>query len=420
MSFLHKKNSNNPKDYLAALDVGGSKISCLIARLGVKEAETLPEIQLLGVGQQVSRGLKNGTIINMEALEDAILNAVHSAEQQAGITLENVVVGLPIQSLTTHIVTQEIDIHDEVIDTSHIRRLMNFGQFPDYRLLHALPMDYQVDDTKGIKDPRGLYGKSLGIRLHLILASQTLIRNLSRCIGQCHLDVSNFVAASYASSLATLVEDELHLGVTLIDMGGAGTTLASFVDGQLGCLGYVPLGGMHVTNDIARGLSTPVAQAERLKTLYGSVSPAVLDDREPILIPLLGEDNTTHINQAPKAMLTHIIRCRMEEIFTYLVRLLHEKKLEHVLNQRVVLTGGASQLAGVREFATLYLGDLVRMGIPQRIKGDQDIVTNPGFSTGIGLLHYIVQGADRNLTTDLIIPTGNPFARMYQWLRDNL
>lgn len=421
MNFLHKKSGSNPKDYLAALDMGGSKISCLIGRVGVKEADAAPEIQLLGVGQQISRGLKNGIIVDMESLEDAVLNAVHSAEQQAGVTLGSVVVSLPIQSLVTRIVTEEIDIADEVIDASHMRSLMKVEQLPNYQLIHALPISYQIDDAKGIKDPRGLCGKTLGVKLHLVMAPQALIRNLSRCIGRCHLDVSNFVAAPYASSLATLVEDELQLGVTLIDLGGAGTTLASFVEGQLVCLCYVPIGGMHVTNDIARGLSTQIAQAERLKTLYGSVSPTALDDKENIVISLLGEDNTTHINQAPKAMLTHIIRCRVEETFTYLTRLLREKGLEHVLKQRVVLTGGASQLSGIREFAMTFFGDSVRMGIPQGIKGDQDVSSNPGFATSIGLLHYIVQDASRNLTTmDLVTPSGNPLYRCYQWLRDNL
>jgi cell division protein FtsA len=422
LSLPQKKRPGKPRDYLAALDIGSSKISCLIARVAYDGADAVPQLHLLGTGQQISRGLKNGTIIDMEALEDAILNGVHSAEQQAGVTIEEVLVSLPSQSIVSQMVTNEIAIGNQAIDESHIRRLMNVESLisPDLCLIHALPIEYYVDQTRGIKDPRGLCGEKLGVKLHLILAPQGLIRNLSRCVGRCHLDVAGFVAAPYASGLATLVEDELQLGVMLIDLGGGGTSIACFIDGHLVHIGYVPLGGRHVTHDIARGLSTPIAQAERLKTLYGSVLVTTSDERENILIPLLGEDQTAHINQVPKSLLTHIIRSRVEETFGYLIHTLKEQELNHLLAQRIVLTGGASQLAGLREFVTAQLGKAVRLGVPQGLRGSQDIVHNPAMATCIGLLHYATQEqASGRDAVNLAVSSGNIFQRAYQWVREN-
>lgn len=422
MSLLPKKRPGKPRDYLAALDIGSSKISCLIARVAYNGVDTTPQLHLLGSGQQISRGLKNGTIIDMEALEDAILNGVHSAEQQAGVTIEEVLVSLPSQNIVSQMITNEIAIGNQAVDESHIRRLLNVESLTaaDLTLIHVLPIEYYIDQTKGIKDPRGLCGEKLGVKLHLILAPQGLIRNLSRCVGRCHLDIAGFVASPYASGLATLVGDELHLGVMLIDLGGGGTSVACFIEGNLVYLGHVPLGGLHVTHDIARGLSTPIAQAERLKTLYGSVVVTTADERENILIPLLGEDQTAHINQIPKSLLTHIIRSRVEETFGYLAHTLKEKNLNHLLAQRIVITGGASQLAGIREFITSQLGKAVRLGIPQGLHGSQDTANNPGMATCIGLLHYATQeqAAGRD-AVNLTVSPGNIFQRAYHWVRDN-
>ncbi|MEI8295482.1 MAG: cell division protein FtsA [Alphaproteobacteria bacterium] len=421
MSLHKKKRPARPRDYLAALDIGSSKISCMIARVAYDEVNTAPQLHLLGTGQQISRGLKNGTIIDMEALEDAILNSVHSAEQQADVVIEEVLVSLPSQSIVSQMVTNEVPVGNQAIDEGHIRRLMNVESLvpPDLYLIHALPIEYYVDQTKGIKDPRGLCGEKLGIKLHLILAPQGLIRNLSRCIGRCHLDVAGFVASPLASGLATLVEDELQLGVMLVDLGGGGTSIACFIDGNLVHMSYVPLGGLHVTHDIARGLSTPIAQAERLKTLYGSVLTTT-DERENILIPILGEDQTAHINQVPKSFLTHIIRSRVEETFGYLTQTLKGQHLNHLLAQRIVLTGGASQLSGLRDFMVAKSGKSVRLGIPQGLRGSQDIIHNPAMATCIGLLHYATQEQSNSRdAVNLAMSSGNVFRRAYQWVVDN-
>lgn len=421
MNILSRKRPRGPKTHVAALDIGANKVSCVIAKLG-EGSDNAPGVQILGLGQQISRGLRQGAIVDMESLEDSILNAVHAAEQHADATIEEVLVSIPASTLHSHIISVDMAIPNYGIDDVMIRRLMSIeASVPaDQHLIHALPMSYSVDDTKGIRDPRGLCGEKLGVTLHVITASKTFVRNLIRCIGQCHLDVAGIVAAPYASGLATLVDDELELGATVIDMGGGGTSIASFVEGNLVHLAHIPLGGSHITNDIARGLSTPIAQAERLKTLYGSVLLASVDDRENILVPLLGEDKSTHINQVPKSFLTQIIRARVEEIFTYLTRSLGEKGASTVLAQRLVLTGGGSQLAGLREFVGNIFSKSVRLGLPQGLKGHQDLIQNPGLATCIGVVHYASQSlASGKDVVNLAIPSGNVFQRMVQWIREN-
>jgi cell division protein FtsA len=224
--------------------------------------------------------------------------------------------------------------------------------------------------------------------MHLITAAAGPLRNLQTCVERCHLDIQSLVISPYASGLATLVEDEMDLGVTVIDMGGGTTTIAVFFDGHVIYTDSLAIGGGHVTNDIARGLSTPLAHAERMKTLYGNCIPSPADEREVISVPQVGEEDPANATTIPKSILVGIIQPRLEETFE-LVR----SRLEHggygkIAGRRVVLTGGASQLSGVRELAALVLDKQVRMGRPIRIGGLAEATGGPAFATAVGLLAY--------------------------------
>jgi len=415
-----KKKLVSRGDVFAALDVGTSKVSCAIASTDAKEKNGL---RLLGLGQQSSRGLKSGTITDMDALEDSILNAVHAAEQNAERTIGSLYVSLPACFIGSSIVEVELSLSGEAIDNHHLRQLLTLGkhsqEFKNSQIIHALPITYSLDDQEGIKDPKGMYGDRLRAQIHVLSAPLTILKNIATCIGRCHLDVDGFVVSSYASGLATLVDDELELGVTVVDIGGGSTTIASFVGGALVFLSSIPLGGGHITNDIARGLSTPLSQAERLKTLYGSIFPSVSDDKEQIMVPQLGEDYSTIAQQVPKSLFTRIIKARVEEIFEMAWKQIDASGLSDLICQRIVITGGASQLPGLTDFVQMAWQKPTRLGQPLGLNGMSDLSQNPSFATCAGLLHYAFRD-ERSREMQLPVQEGHLWQRFLGWFRDNL
>jgi cell division protein FtsA len=394
MVFFTKKTQTSRRGIIAALDIGASKVCCAIAKVTDDPKKVgMRSLDLIGIGQQLSRGMKGGIVVDLDALEESILNAVHSAEQMADETIESVYVNLPTTSAMSHAVEVELPLSNQAIDETHLRRLLSMGRSDsipaDHQIIHALPLSYSIDGNDCIKDPRGLFGQKLGALFHLVTAPKTFLKNIESCVGRCHLSVAGFVISPYASGLSTLVEDELELGVTIIDMGGGNTSIASFLDGTLIHVDNIPLGGAHITSDIARGLSTPLSQAERLKTLYGTVIPSTTDERESILVPQLGEQQSSpHAHHVPKSFLTQIVRARAEEIMEHVWKRLKNSGMEQLVCQRIVLTGGGSQLPGIREMATQFWGKQIRIGHPLGLSGISDITENPMFSTCAGLLQY--------------------------------
>ena len=405
---------------IAALDVGTTKVCCFVAR--VEEVDT---IRVVGIGHQVSGGLRGGTVINMEAAEQSIRAAVEGAEKMAGETVREVLVNLSGGYPASHTVGVEIPIAGREVVESDLRRVLEQGRSrpePGEReVVHSIPVGYTIDGSRGIRDPRGMYGERLGVNMHVITVAGGPRRNLKVCVERCHLAVEEMVVSSFASGLACLVEDEKDLGVTLIDMGGGTTTIAVFFDGSLVHVDAVPIGGGHVTNDIARGLSTPPVHAERMKTLYGSVLPSPADDREMIDVPQIGESDRHDANHVPRSMLTGIVRPRLEETFEMARDRLGHSGFDKVAGRRVVLTGGASQLQGVRELAAQVLDKQVRMGRPLRINGLAEATGGPAFSTCAGLLHFAARSPGQVLQppkSPEVAPRAG-VARLGRWLREN-
>ncbi|WP_341705000.1 cell division protein FtsA [Ferrovibrio sp.] len=404
---------------IAALDVGSSKVCCFIARA---DAGTL---RVIGIGHQLSRGLRNGNVIDMDGAEQSIRAAVETAERMCGETIRDVYVSINAgnpQSLTVGVEVaidgHEVTEHDVGLVLDQGRRHEHPG---DREVIHSIPVGYTIDGSRGIKDPRGMACERLGVNMHIITAGAGPLRNLSTCVARGHLRIAGRVVAPFAAGLACLVEDEMDLGVTLIDMGGGTTSLAVFYDGQLVHVDVVPLGGAHVTNDIARGLSTPLAHAERLKTLYGTVLPSPSDDTETIDVPQVGETDEHAHNQVPRSILTGIIKPRLEETLEQVRERLAQSGFEKLAGRRVVLTGGASQLQGVRELAARILDKQVRLGRPIRVGGLAEATGGPAFSACAGLLSYAQQqGAERMIR----LPEPEPaphgaIARIGRWLRAN-
>ncbi len=371
---------------IAALDVGSSKVCCAIAQV---QGEGFFEI--LGIGHQLSSGVKSGVVIDMEEAITSIVNAVHTAEKMAGLTIRDVFVSVNGTHLKSMNFAMEVNVSGHPVDDGDIRRALLQAKVargaPTYQVLHTVPTGYALDGTKGIKDPRGMYGDRLWVFLHTLLSKSSPLYNLSTCVARSHLEVRSVVAAPYASGLACLVQDEMELGVILIDMGGSTTSFAVFHEGQLRYTECVPIGGAHVTMDIARGFSTTLTHAERLKTLYGSAISSGTDDREMIVVPLVGEGRGEGTNQMPRSALVSIIKPRIEETFEYVRDRLKKTGVDPLIGRRVVLTGGASQLAGVREVASMILEKNIRLGKGIHL-ASSELSQDPSFATCAGLLSY--------------------------------
>src|SRR5215469_2657707 len=404
---------------ITALDVGTTKTCCFIARVESDRP------RVLGIGHQISREIRNGGIVDLEATSASVLNAVHAAEEMAGETIQRVVANLSGGFSASRIIRAEIGVTGREITDAEMRRVLEHGYLlrepGDRQVIHSVPVGFSVDDSRGIRDPRGMLGERLGVNMHVVTASAAGVRNHASAIGRSHLEVEALVVSPYASGLSCLVEDEIGLGVTVIDMGGGTTTIGVFFDGNLIFADYVPVGGAHVTNDIARGLSTGVAHAERMKTLFGSAISTSTDEREMIAVPQIGEEEEGHVNHVPKSLLVGIIAPRIEETFELVRNRLEASGFDKVAGRRVVLTGGACQLHGARELAALILDKQVRIGRPLRVSGLAEATGGTAFSTAVGLLHFAlseraeVPRAGRGLATE---PTGF-FGRFGHWLREN-
>ncbi len=287
-------------------------------------------------------------------------------------------------------------------------------------IIHALPLAFSTDGAEGVVDPRGLHCETLTGRLHVVDAARTALLSLGACVARCDLEIAELVSGPMASGLSTLVEDERQLGATVIDMGGGVTGMAVFAEGQLLHTAHIPVGGAHVTNDIARGLSTPLAHAERLKALYGSAHGSPDDDRELLPVPMVGEEEH-QIAKVPRSMVVGIIKPRLEETFEMVRDRLDGSGLGRSGGSRVVLTGGASQLNGAREMATRILGRTVRLGRPPALRGMPESASGPGFATVVGLLGWAA-GQGRTLH-DLDLDTDQPSGvvrRIVRFLRERV
>ena len=416
-----KKNGKVRNGLIAALDVGTTKVACLIARAG---NDGQPHV--IGVGHQMANGMRGGTIVDMDAAEVSIRATVEAAEQMAGETIRNVVVNVSGGAPESRLIACEVSIAGHKIGDADLRRILeaagqSAGPEPDREIIHAIPVGYSIDGNRGVNDPRGMFGERLGVNMHVVTAASSVTRNLATCIARCHLEIAAEVVSPYASALACLVEDEKQLGVTLIDMGGGTTSIAVFFDGELVHTDCIPVGGGHVTNDIARGLSAPLAHSERIKTLYGSATPSPSDDREVIKVPLIGEDDEDEVNQVPRSMLVGIIRPRLEETFEIVRARLEEAGFDKVAGRRVVLTGAASQMTGARELAAMILDKQVRIGRPRPMEGLAEAMGGPAFATCAGLLHFAANnpaGAPNRAYRPIEEPTGR-LGRIGQWIREN-
>lgn len=414
---------------VAVLDIGSTKICCVIARL-VPRAEGRAlrgrshQAEVIGFGYGPSSGVKSGVVTDIEKAEQAIRNVVGMAERAAGLTLESVLVNVTAGRLGSETFSAAVSLDGQEVEKTDIVRVLKAVNSrsvrPERSIIHALPIGYALDGQKGIRDPKGMVGEKLGVDVAVISAETLAMRNLELVLHRCHLQVEALVATPYASGLACLVDDEAQLGVACLDFGGATTTVSVFNDGHLVYADAIAIGGHHLTLDIARQLSVSVSDAERLKTLYGSVLPGQADERDMIAIQPVGAALDEAPGQVARSVLTRIMRPRIEEILTAIRDRMQATGMMDVCGRRFVLTGGGSELTGLPEVARRTLARNVRNGRPMGIAGLPEIAKSAAFSTVAGMLIYPQVCAQEYVeprSSRRLIGTDGYLARVGNWLR---
>jgi cell division protein FtsA len=412
---------------IAAVDVGTAKTVCFIARV----IDERGDFEILGVGNHKSQGIRAGVIADLDAAEMVIRKAVHAAENMAasvtkGYPLREVVINVPGTHAISHCRTVDVQIAGHEVTDKDIKAALHLAQsdieIDDEKqsLIHTIPVGYRIDGTDGISDPHGMVGQLLSADIHMMAADKSLMRNITRCTDRSHLDIAAFCSSVYAAGLSCLVEDEMDLGCTVIEMGAGVTSFAVMHNGAALYTDAIAIGGDHVTKDIAAGLTTSLADAERLKILYGAAMVAALDDAELIDVPKLGEEDRRQPNHVPRSLLIGIIHPRLEEIFELIRAKIKDSGLAGIAGRRVVLTGGAAQMNGLRELAGNVLDKQVRIGKPVQTHGLPDAVSGPAFSSASGMLAYIAQRPNEiSGTQGQAMSAGSMIEAVKLWLREN-
>jgi len=404
---------------VAALDVGSSKIACIIGR-----AEH-GGIQVLGSALHESHGIRSGAVTNLDLAEQSIRKAVDAAEQLADHRIQDVILAVQCgqpKSLNTR---AEASPAGTLINDAHLRALLADAKRrckeEGFETIQAAPTGYVVDSSRGVSDPRGMFCERLGVSVHAVAVRSGPLQNLKLAVERCHLTIGRQLYAPFASALATLTPDEMSLGVTLIEMGAGCTSVAVFMEDALVHVDSVPLGGAHITADIAKMLSAPLGAAERIKTLYGSALGEIDAGGDLIEVPLMGEEGERGSDRVRRSVLTRMIQPRLDATFTESQTRLKKAGFDISAGRRGVLTGGGAQLAGARDLAGQVLSKQVRIGRPQTFPGLAGATAGPAYATAVGLL---ISGATSPAETNDPLPPQteekSPRRGIVRWFSESL
>ncbi len=407
---MAKKSDRN---LLVGLDIGTSKVAAVVGEYKVDSA-----IEVVGIGIAPSKGLKKGVVVNLESTVQSIQRAVEEAELMAGCQIKSVFAGIAgshIKSLNSHGI---VAIKDKEVSQQDIERVIDSARAvaipTDQKILHILPQEFVIDQQEGIKEPIGMSGIRLEAKVHMVTGSVSAAQNIIKCIRRCDLDVEDIVLEQLASCTSVLSEDEKELGVCLIDIGGGTTDLAIFSDGAIRHTAVIPIAGDQVTNDIAVALRTPTKNAEEIKKQYACALTQLADAQEVIDVPSIGDRQPRKISAQN---LAEIIEPRYEELMLLVQAELRRSGFEELIAAGIVLTGGSSKVQGLVDLAEEIFHMPVRIGFPLQVSGLTDVVQNPVYSTGVGLLMY---GKEHHGRGDgLGDESGGIFAKMKSWFQGN-
>ncbi|MCI2398151.1 cell division protein FtsA [Aliiroseovarius subalbicans] len=420
---------------VAILDVGTSKISCLVLRFdgpdhfrdadGVGAMAGQSAFRIIGAATTRSRGVRFGEIDAMQETERAIRTAVQAAQKMANIRVDHVIACFSGAQPRSYGLAGSVELEGTSVSENDVARVLASCDVPDFgegrEVLHAQPVNFALDHRSGLGDPRGHVGNRLSVDMHLLTADSAVIRNLLYCIKRCDLEVAGLASSAYVAGISALVEDEQELGAACIDLGGGATGLSIFMKKHMIYGDSVRLGGDHVTQDISKGLQVPLATAERIKTFYGGVHATGMDDREKIEIGGDTGDWEHDRRTVSRAELIGIMRPRVEEILEEVRGCLDAAGFEHLPSQQIVLTGGGSQIPGLDGLAPKILGQQVRIGRPLRVQGLPQSVTGGAFASSVGLCLFAAHPQDE--WWDFDIPTDSyparSLRRAVKWFKDN-
>ena len=417
---------------VGVLDIGTSKVVCAIARLKPRGASDVltrrtHAIDVLGIGHTRAHGIKGGAVVDMAKAELAIRQAVDMAERASGVQIASVVVGVSGGRLASQHYEAAVRLSAPAVEEFDIRRVLEaastYAVGDGRAVMHALPVGYSLDGRRGIGEPCGMLGRELGADMHVITADLTALKNLVLCVERCHLSIEAMVAAPYAAALSSLTDDEMELGVTLIDMGAGTTTFSIVAGGHCVYVDGVALGGQHITNDVARGLPARLADAERMKALHGAVVAVSSDDHDMLTVPPLSGDSRDQPHMVPKSRLVTIVRPRAEEIVELLRDRLRASGHAGDAGRRIVLTGGAAQLQGLADLVARVIGPQVRIGRPLGVSRLPEAARGAAFAVTAGLLVYPqVAGLEHFEPRRRQAAVGEGpgyFGRVGRWLKDS-
>jgi cell division protein FtsA len=420
---------------VAVLDVGTSKIACLVLRFdgterlaegdGIGAMAGQAGFRVIGAATTRSRGVRFGEITAMVETERAIRTAIQAAQKMANIRVDHVIACFSGAGPRSYGLAGSVDLEGNTVTEQDISRVLSACDVPDYgsgrEVLHAQPVNFALDHRSGLADPRGQIGQTLSTDLHMLTVDGAAIQNIAHCVKRCDLELAGLASSAYVSGISALVEDEQELGAACIDLGGGTAGVSIFIKKHMIFADSVRMGGDHVTNDISMGLQVPQAIAERIKTFYGGVVATGMDDREMIAIDGETGDWEHDRRSVSRAELIGIMRPRVEEILEEVRARLDAAGFDHLPSQQIVLTGGGSQIPGLDGLASKILGHQVRLGRPLRVHGLPQAATGPGFSSAVGMCLFAANPQDE--WWDFEIPVdrypARSLKRAVKWFKDN-
>jgi cell division protein FtsA len=401
---------------MVGLDIGTSKVVAIVGEIKPND-----EIEIVGIGSHPSRGLKKGAVVNIESTVQSIQRAVEEAELMAGCEINSVhagIAGSHIRSLNSHGI---VAIRDKEVTHNDVDRVIDAARAvaipADQKILHILPQEFIIDEQEGIQEPVGMSGVRLETRVHMVTGAVSAAQNLVKCVRRCGLEVDDLILEQLSSSYAVLSDDEKELGVCLVDIGGGTTDIAVFTEGSIRHTAVIPIAGDQVTNDIAVALRTPTQHAEEIKIKYACALTQLASGGETIEVPSIGDRPPRRLS---RQTLAEVVEPRYEELLILVQGELRRSGFEPLIAAGVVLTGGSSKMEGLIELGEEVFHMPVRLGVPQYVTGLADVVRNPIYATGVGLLLFGHKNRSAKLQE---LPSGRGltavWARMKSWFQGN-
>ncbi len=395
------------KDIIVGLDVGTTKICCIVGEYQPATSSEPAEINIIGFGQSNSVGLRKGVVINIDSTVEGIKKAIKEAENMAGIKISSAYVGIAGTHIKSFNSSGVVAVKDKEINQQDVQRVIEAAKAvmipQDREVLHVIPQEFIIDDQDGIREPVGMNGVRLEARVHIVTGAISSAQNLIKCANKAGIGVTELCLQPIASSAAVLSQDEKELGVALVDIGGGTTDIAIFREGALLYTSVLPIGGTHITNDISVGLRCSIENAEKIKLQHGTAISGQVNEEETIEVPAVGEGKPRVVS---RKILAEIVEARVEEMCTMIQQEIQKSGYADMLAAGIVLTGGTTLLQGMVELGDLLFEIPLKRGVPIRLGGLKEVVNSPKYSTAVGLLKYGAEKLSGNVQQHSLLEEG--------------